>query len=95
MNKSQKFHLRSAGYKRDIVATDDGAKFVDRQSGTPFEPIGQVLPLAPTASNIPWSEENLRLCGCSREQLLPKDVNDCPYCDRRVPAAAGTSGDAG
>jgi hypothetical protein len=68
-------------------------KIVDRQSGTPFVVVGEVLPLGSTDSALPWSEENLRICGCSREQLVPKDVNDCPYCDRRIPAA-DTSGDA-
>jgi hypothetical protein len=26
------------------------------------------------------------MCGCSLEQLAPKDVNDCPHCGRRMPA---------
>lgn len=87
VSDSQKLHLRSAGYKRDIVTSaDDDATYVDRQSGTPFQVVGQVLPIA-SPSDLPWSEENLRLCGCSREQLVQKDVNDCPYCDRRIPAA--------
>ncbi|MBK5230834.1 MAG: hypothetical protein JJE27_06660, partial [Thermoleophilia bacterium] len=90
----RKYHLRSAGYKRDIVVSGDGAKYVDRQSGTPFKIVGEVLPLAPSASNLPWSEDNLRLCGCSREQLVQRDVNDCPYCDRRVPAATDAAGNA-
>lgn len=91
MSDTQKLHLRSAGYKRDIVApADDNATYVDRQSGTPFKVVGQVLPLA-SPSDLPWSEENLRLCGCSREQLVQKDVNDCPYCDRRIPAAGAES----
>lgn len=95
MSQSQKFRLRSAGYKRDIVAeVEDGDKYVDRESGTNFVVVGEVLPVGPTTSDLPWSEQNLRLCGCSREQLLQKDVNDCPYCDRRIPAAAGTNAPA-
>lgn len=90
----QKYHLRSAGYKRDIFVVGDGAKYVDRQSGTPFKVVGKVMPLAPSASNLPWSEDNLRPCGCSREQLVQKDVNDCPYCDRRIPAATNATGNA-
>lgn len=89
MSQSQKFRLRSAGYKRDIVAeVEEGDKFVDRESGTNFVVVGEVLPVGPTTSDLPWSEQNLRLCGCSREQLVQKDINDCPYCDRRIPAAA-------
>lgn len=95
MSQSQKFRLRSAGYKRDIVAeVEEGDKYVDRESGTNFVVVGEVLPVGPTASDLPWSEQNLRLCGCSREQLLQKDVNDCPYCDRRIPAAAGSNAPA-
>ena len=45
-----------------------------------------VLPLAPSPSNLPYSVDNLRLCGCSLEQLVQKDLNDCPHCGRRLPA---------
>lgn len=89
VSETQKFRLRSAGFKRDIVAeVEEGDRYVDRESGTQFVVVGEVLPAGPSASELPWSEENLRLCGCSREQLVQKDVNDCPYCDRRIPAAA-------
>lgn len=91
---TQKFRLRSAGYKRDIVApVEDGDRYVDRESGTKFVVVGEVLPVGNSSSELPWATENLRVCGCSREQLLQKDVNDCPYCDRRLPAAAESSTD--
>lgn len=95
MGEAQKYHLRAAGYKRDIVVDDGVAKYVDRQSGTPFKVVGKVMPLAPSASHLTWSEENLRPCGCARDQLVQKDVNDCPYCDRRIPATTEVTGDAG
>ncbi|MGK2877263.1 MAG: hypothetical protein ACSLFF_01595 [Solirubrobacterales bacterium] len=96
MSESQKYRLRSAGYKRDIVATmNEGDRYVDRESGTNFVVVGEVLPVGPTKSSLPWATENLRVCGCSREQLLQKDVNDCPYCDRRIPAAEASAPDAG
>jgi pyruvate/2-oxoglutarate dehydrogenase complex dihydrolipoamide acyltransferase (E2) component len=93
VSETQKFRLRSAGYKRDIVApVGDNDTYVDRESGTEFVVVGQVLPVGgQTKSSLPWAEENLRLCGCSREQLVQKDVNDCPYCDRRIPAAEGAA----
>lgn len=92
MSESQKYRLRSAGFKRDIVAeVQEGDNYVDRESGTKFVVVGEVLPVGPTSSELPWSEQNLRLCGCSREQLVQKDVNDCPYCDRRIPAAAAAA----
>ncbi|MFT4048808.1 MAG: hypothetical protein QM648_03120 [Solirubrobacterales bacterium] len=96
MSGTQKFRLRSAGYKRDIVApVEPGDRYVDRESGTNFVVVGEVLPVGDTASNLPWTAENLRVCGCSREQLLQKDVNDCPYCDRRIPASETSGSDAG
>jgi hypothetical protein len=88
---SQKYRLRSAGYKRDIVAeVEPGDRFVDRQSGTDFVVVSEVLPTGQTTSDLPWAADNLRVCGCSREQLVQKDVNDCPYCDRRIPAAGSS-----
>jgi hypothetical protein len=96
VSDAQKFRLRSAGYKRDIVApVEEGDRYVDRESGTNFVVVGEVLPVGNTSSELPWATENLRVCGCSREQLLQKDVNDCPYCDRRIPAAETSPSDAG
>lgn len=96
VSESQKYRLRSAGYKRDIVTTvDPGDRYVDRESGTKFVVVGEVVPSGDANSELPWSADNLRLCGCSREQLVQKDINDCPYCDRRVPASDAPATDAG
>jgi hypothetical protein len=86
MSSRQKYRLRSAS-KREIVREVDPAKvYVDRESGEEFEVVGKLLPLSPSASDLPWAVENLRICGCSLEQLAPKDINDCPHCGRRLPA---------
>jgi hypothetical protein len=69
-----------------IREVEPGRVYVDRETGEEFEVVGKVLPLAPAPSNLPWAVENLRLCGCSLEQLTPKDVNDCVTCGRRLPA---------
>ena len=45
-----------------------------------------MLPPEPSESDLPWAVEHLRLCGCSLEQLVPKDLNDCLHCGRRLPA---------
>ena len=87
MSKVQKYHLRSGGHRREMIVPVDDKVFIDRKSNTPFELVGTVLPLAPSPSELPWAADNLRMCGCSREQLVQRDVNDCPYCDRRMPAA--------
>jgi hypothetical protein len=86
LSEVQKYRLRTRGDREVIREVEPGTVYVDRETGDEFEVVGKVLPLAPNPSNLPWAVENLRLCGCSLEQLAPKDVNDCPHCGRRLPA---------
>jgi hypothetical protein len=86
MSLRQKYRLRARSDRELIREVEPGTVYVDRESGEEFEVVGKVLPLAPSPSELPWSVENLRLCGCSLEQLVQKDLNDCPYCGRRLPA---------
>jgi hypothetical protein len=78
--------MRTRSDREVIREAEPGTTYVDEESGEEFEVVGAVLPLAPSVSDRPWSVENLRLCGCSLEQLVPKDVNDCMHCGRRLPA---------
>jgi hypothetical protein len=82
----QRYRLRTRSDREIIREVEPGRVYVDRETGEEFEVVGKVLPLAPSPSNLPWAVENLRLCGCSLEQLTPKDVNDCVTCGRRLPA---------
>ena len=86
MNERQKYRLRTRSDREMIREVDPGKVYVDRETGEEYEVVGKTVPLAPSPSNLPWSIENLRLCGCSLEQLTPKDVNDCVTCGRRLPA---------
>ena len=86
MPEKQLYRLRSRSDRELIREVEPGKVYVDRETGEEFEVVGRVLPLAPSPSSLPWSVENLRLCGCSLEQLVPKDLNDCPTCGRRLPA---------
>ena len=86
VGEKQRYRLRSRSDRELILEVEPGTVYVDRETGEEFEIVGKVLPLAPSPSDLPWSVENLRLCGCSLEQLAPKDVNDCPHCGRRLPA---------
>ena len=86
MPERQKYRLRTRSDREVIREVEPGTVYVDRESGEEFEVVGMVLPLAPSPSDLPWAVENLRLCGCSWEQLVQKDVNDCPHCGRRLPA---------
>jgi hypothetical protein len=82
----QLYRMRSASDREVIREVDPGRTYVDRQTGEEFQVVGRVLPLAPSPSQLPYSVENLRICGCSLEQLVQKDLNDCPHCGRRMPA---------
>ena len=86
MGERQLYRLRTRSDREIIRDVDPGKVYVDRETGEEYEIVGKVLPLAPSPSNQPWAVENLRLCGCSLEQLTPKDVNDCVHCGRRLPA---------
>jgi hypothetical protein len=82
----QKYRLRARSDREVIREIDPAKTYVDKETGEPFEVVGALTPLAPSASELPYAVENLRLCGCSLEQLVQKDLNDCPHCGRRLPA---------
>jgi hypothetical protein len=86
MPAKQKYRLRARSDRELIAEVEPGKIYVDRDSGEQLEVVGAVLPLVPSPSSLPYSVENLRLCGCSLEQLVQKDLNDCTHCGRRLPA---------
>ena len=86
MPDRQQYRLRARSDREIVTDIEAGKVYVDRETGEEFEVVGKVLPLAPSPSNLPYAVENLRLCGCSLEQLVQKDLNDCPHCGRRLPA---------
>lgn len=84
MSIQQRYRLRNPASGREIVlAAEPGEIYVDRDSGAPLEVVGKLLPLAPSASKLPWAVENLRFCPWC-DQLAQKDLNDCPTCGRRM-----------
>ena len=86
MGARQKFRLRARSDREVIREVEPGKVYVDRENGEEFEIVSKLLPLAPSPNELPWTVDNLRLCGCSLEQLAPKNANDCPHCGRRMPA---------
>ncbi len=66
-----------------IIEAEPETTYVDRDTGEPLEVVAMLLPLAPTASELPWSVDNLRFCDHC-DQLTQKDLNDCPHCGRRM-----------
>ena len=66
-----------------IIEAEPGHDYVDRDTGEPLEVVAQLLPLAPTPSELPWAVDTLRFCNHC-DQLAQKDLNDCPVCGRRM-----------
>jgi hypothetical protein len=66
-----------------IIEADPDRSYVDRETGEDLEVVAQLLPLAPTPSDLPWTVANLRICNWC-DQFAQKDLNDCPTCGRRM-----------
>ena len=80
----QRYRFRTPSTGREIIMeAEPGRVYVDRDTGEELEPLGKVLPLQPTNSNLPWAVENLRFCSWC-DQLAQRDLNDCPTCGRRM-----------
>ena len=76
--------MRTPSSGREVVIeAEPGIAYVDRETGEELAVVAAVLPLAPTASELPWAVENLRFCNWC-DQMALKDLNDCPHCGRRM-----------
>jgi hypothetical protein len=84
MAARQRYRFRAPSTGREvIIEAQPGHVYRDRETGETLEPVGKLVPLAPSASNLPWAIENLRHCPhCG--QMAQKDLNDCPTCGRRL-----------
>jgi hypothetical protein len=84
VSTNQRYRLRTPSSGREVMleAVPDQI-YLDRDTGEPMEIVGKLLPLAPTASRLPWAVESLRFCPWC-DQLAQKDLNDCPTCARRM-----------
>ncbi len=84
MSEGQRFRLRdpSSGDEVILEAKPDTV-YLDERTGEPMEVVGEVLPLAPSNSKLPWAVENLRFCNWC-ESMAQRDLNDCPTCGRRM-----------
>ena len=86
MRLRQKYRLRTPSTGREIVVeAEPGRTYLDRETGEPLAIVAELLPLAPTPSELPWSVDNLRFCNWC-DQMAQKDLNDCPTCGRRMAA---------
>jgi hypothetical protein len=79
----QRYRLRAPTSGREIIReAEPGRVYVDRESGEELEVVAKVLPMQPTLSLLPWAVENLRFCSWC-DQLMQRDLNECPTCGRR------------
>ena len=79
-----RYRLRTPSTGREIVIeAEPGTIYTDRETGEELEVVGIVVPLPPSASNLPWAVEYLRFCTWC-DQLAQRDLNDCPTCGRRM-----------
>lgn len=89
MRLRQKYRMRAPSTGREvIVEAEPGRVYRDRETGEELEVVAELLPLAPTPSELPWSVDNLRFCNWC-DQLAQKDLNDCPTCGRRMAPLSG------
>ena len=81
----EQYRLRNARTGREVVmAAQASLLYIDRGTREPLEVVGKLLPLAGSASRLPWALENLRVCPTCHE-LVQNDLNYCPYDGRRLP----------
>src|SRR6266513_5494018 len=63
VNREQIYRLRAPASGREALAkAKPGHLYVDRETGEEMEPVSRVLPLAPSASALLRTPENLRAC---------------------------------
>ncbi len=84
MEQDQRYRLREPSSGREVVIeAKPGVVYRDPQNGEELEVVGEVLPLAPSDSKLPWAVENLRFCNfCGA--MAQRDLNECPTCGRRM-----------
>jgi hypothetical protein len=85
MSARDRYRMRTPSTGREVIIEADPDRiYTDATTGERLEPVGRVLPLAPSASRLPWAVENLRVCPWC-DQFAQVDLNDCPTCGRRLP----------
>jgi hypothetical protein len=92
MGRPDRYRLRAPASGREAVISVDGVQpsgddvgYYDNVTGERMEVVAKLLPLSSSPSNLPRSPENLRICPHCGE-LVGRDLSDCPYCRRRMPA---------
>jgi hypothetical protein len=92
MGRPERYRLRAPASGREAVISVDGVKsagdevgYYDQVTGERMYVVAKLVPDANSPSTLPRAPENLRICPHC-EQLVGRDLSDCPYCRRRLPA---------
>ena len=87
-----RYRVRAPASGREAVVTVDGnapdpdeVGYYDHVTGERMEVVAKLVPLSGSETNLLRTPENLRMCPHC-EQLVGRDLSDCPYCLRRLPA---------
>ena len=80
----QRYRMRTPSTGREVIVdAEPGKVYRDKETGEKLEVLAQLVPVAPTPSELPWAIENLRFCGHC-DQLAQKDLTVCPWCDGKL-----------
>jgi hypothetical protein len=92
MGRPERYRLRAPASGREAVVSVDGVPqnpdevgYYDHVTGERMDVVSMLIPDSGSPSNLPRTPENLRICPHC-EQLVGRDLSDCPYCRRRMPA---------
>ena len=84
MELGQRYRLREPSSGREVILeAKPDVVYRDESSGEELEVVGEILPLAPSQSKLPWAVENLRFCDLCGA-MAQRDLNECPTCGRRM-----------
>jgi hypothetical protein len=84
------YRLRAPASGREVVISIDGDQpsdevaYYDKVTGERMEIVSELLPLPDSASALPRTPENLRICPHC-DELVGMDLSECPNCFRRLP----------
>jgi hypothetical protein len=78
-----KYRFRSPSGREVIIEADPDTHYVDKTTGEDLHVVARLVPVAPSASELPWAVENLRFCNHC-DQLCQKDLSVCPVCGEQL-----------
>jgi hypothetical protein len=79
-NPDQMYRLRAPVSGREGFApAESDVVYRDAETGEELEPVAQVLPLGTSASRLPRTPVNLKVCRRC-EQLTARDLATCEFC---------------